>query len=77
MQDAENIKHVGQKEERLTQMSVSCQAGVKAHLQHLFSPPHEEVNDSVGDYAVREPLDDVVVALSDVQAVALLPSFFH
>lgn len=58
-------------------MTQPCQAWVEAHLLHLLRPRHEEVDGDVGDHAVGESLDGVVVALSDVQAVALLASLFH
>lgn len=58
-------------------MTLPCQAWVEAHLPHLLRPRHEEVDGDVGDHAVGESLDNMVVALSNVQAVALLASVFH
>lgn len=58
-------------------MTLACQIDVEAHLTHHVCPPHEEVDDSVGHHTVGKPLNDVMVAISDVQAVALLPPSFH
>lgn len=58
-------------------MTPPCQAWVEAHLPHLLRTRHEEVDGGVGDHAVGETLDGVVVALPDVQAVALLATVFH
>lgn len=58
-------------------MTPSWQARVKAHLQHLVCPPHEEVYDGISYHTVGKPLDDVVVAISYMQAVALLSPFLH
>lgn len=52
--------------ERLTHMSLSCQAGVKAHLLHLVCPPHEEVDDGISYHTAGKFLDDMVVAISDM-----------
>lgn len=57
-------------------MTLACQTGVKAHLTHHVCPPHEEVDDGIGHHTAGKALDDVVVAISDVQTVACLsPSF--
>lgn len=58
-------------------MTLARQNGVEAHLTHHVCPPHEEVDDSVGHHAVGKALDVVVVAISDVQTVALLSPSFH
>lgn len=58
-------------------MTLACQIGVEAHLTHHVCPPHEEVDDSVGHHTAWKALDDVVVAISDVQTVAVLSPFFH
>lgn len=58
-------------------MTAACQNGVEAHLTHHVCPPHEEVDDSVGHHAAGKALDDVVVAISDVQTVAFLSPSFH
>ena len=52
--------------DRLTQMTVPCQAGVKTRLLHLVCPPHEEVDDGISYHTVGKSLDDMVVAISDV-----------
>lgn len=58
-------------------MTLACQIGVEAHLAHHVCPPHEEVDDSVGHHAAGKALDHVVVAVPDVQAVALLSPCLH
>ncbi len=58
-------------------MTLSCEAGVKAHLLHLVRPPHEEVDDGISYHTVGKSLDVVVVAISHMQTVALLSPFFH
>lgn len=58
-------------------MAAPWQARVETRLPHLLCPRHEEVDGGVGDHAVGESIDGVVVAFPDVQAVAILTSFFH
>lgn len=50
----------------LTQMTVPCQARVKAHLLDLVCPPHEEVDDGISYHTVGKSLDDMVVAISNM-----------
>lgn len=52
--------------ERLTQMTMPCQTGVKAHLLHLVSPPHEEIDDGVSYHTVGKVLNNMVVTVSDM-----------
>lgn len=46
------------------QMTLPCQAGVKAHLLHLVCPPHEEVDDAISYYTIRKSVNNMVVARS-------------
>lgn len=63
--------------EILTQVTLPCQFRVEAHLTHPVCPSHEEVDDGISHHTVGKSLDVVVVAVPDVQTVALLSPFFH
>lgn len=58
-------------------MAVSCQTGVEAGLPHFVRLSHEEVDDSVSYHAVGKSLNGMVVAISEMQTVALFVPFFH
>lgn len=63
--------------ESLTKVGNPVEARVKANLQHLLCMCQEEVDHAISDYTIRETFNDVVIALTDSQAISSLTTRLH